>query len=613
VVRNQTAVLIRDTAHDERWLVSAADVHPVGSALGVPIVSGGVLVGVLTLTHSQAQRFTDEHLNLMQAAADQMALALRNAQIFEAQRDMAQRQATLYGVLRAVGEQHDPEAVARAAVEAIGQLVGDQAAWTSVSIALPDRDRQAWVNFAARGSLTASLGRRLPMTHGIIGRTFRTGEPQHVPVVADDADYVEGHPSSHSELAVPMRRGERVLGVLNLENERPRAFTPDDMLLAESLADAVAFALDNANLYQAIADESSRLQALIKSSRDGILMVSTDRRFLVMNAPVLRLLGLRGEPDDWLGWPLMEMLPPLKRQSPAVARAVLAELRRLKRGDEPAAEGEVGLATRTLHWLSLPVLAGAAPLGRLLVLRDVTEERLVQELREELTHTLVHDLRNPLNNIRMALELLDQISVGVATQQQTEVQRIARGSTEHMLGLVNAILDVSRLESGQMPVSREPLRLRALAAEVMSLQQPLARDKHLVLENCVPDDLPEVPADAGLIRRVLENLVGNAIKFTPEHGCVRLSAAADEGEDQVVVTVRDSGPGLPPELRGSLFQKFVTGRQGGHGTGLGLAFCKLAVEAHGGRIWVESEPGAGAVFGFTLPLGGEDDEWDVVG
>jgi signal transduction histidine kinase len=307
------------------------------------------------------------------------------------------------------------------------------------------------------------------------------------------------------------------------------------------------------------------------------------------------------------------MLPPLKRQSPAVARAVLAELRRLKRGDEPAAEGEVGLATRTLHWLSLPVLAGAAPLGRLLVLRDVTEERLVQELREELTHTLVHDLRNPLNNIRMALELLDQISVGVATQQQTEVQRIARGSTEHMLGLVNAILDVSRLESGQMPVSREPLRLRALAAEVMSLQQPLARDKHLVLENCVPDDLPEVPADAGLIRRVLENLVGNAIKFTPEHGCVRLSAAADEGEDQVVVTVRDSGPGLPPELRGSLFQKFVTGRQGGHGTGLGLAFCKLAVEAHGGRIWVESEPGAGAVFGFTLPLGGEDDEWDVVG
>ncbi len=602
VVRHQQAVLIRDTAHDERWLVSAAEVNPVGSALGVPILSGSALAGVLTLTHSQPLRFTDEHLNLMQAAADQMALALRNAQIFEAQREMAQRQATLYGVLRAVGDQLAPEAVARAAVEAIGQLVGTQATWPSVSIALPDRDRQAWVNYAARGSLTASLGRRLPMSHGIIGRAFRTGQPQYVPEVEADADYVEGHPTSHSELAVPMRRGERVLGVLNLESERPGAFTPEDMLLAESLADAVAFALDNANLYQAIADESSRLQALIKSSRDGLFMIGVDRRFLVVNEAVLRLMGLAGQPEDWLGRPVLDILLPLRRQLPSAARGVLNELRRLKRGDEPPAEGEAEFPPRRIHWLSLPVLAGDVPLGRLVVLRDVTEERLVQKLREELTDTLVHDLRNPLTNIHMALELMDQLSVGVATQEQTDVQRIARRSTQRMLGLVNAILDVSRLESGQMPVSRAPLQLRPLAEEVIGLQLPLAQEKHLVLENCVPADLPLVSADAGLIRRVLENLVGNAVKFTPEGGCVQLSAAAEAGHDHLVVTVRDNGAGLTPETKAGLFQKFVTGRHRERGSGLGLAFCKLAVEAHGGRIWVESEPGHGAAFRFTLPL-----------
>ena len=613
VVRNKQAVLIANTAQDERWLASAAEVHPVGSALGVPILSGGVLAGVLTLTHSQALRFTDEHLNLMQAAADQMALALRNAQIFEAQREMAQRQATLYGVLRVVGEQLAPPAVARAAVEAISQLVGVQAAWPAVSIALPDRDRQHWTNHGAQGRLRSTVGLRLPMTHGVIGRAFRTGQPQYAPEVEKDPDYVPGDPGIRSELAVPMRRGERVLGVLNLESERPQAFTPEDVLLAESLADAVALALENANLYQTITDESSRLQALIKSSRDGLFMVSTDRRLLVANTAALRLLGLRGVPEDWVGWPVTELLPPLRRQSRAVGRAMVAELRRVARGDEPVAEGEVELSPRTLHWVSLPVQAGDEPLGRLLVLRDVTEERLVQKLREELTDTLVHDLRNPLNNIRMALELLEQVSASVASPQQIHVLSIAQSSVQRMLGLVNAILDVSRLESGQMPVSREPLDLHPLALAVIESQQPLAREKQLRLTSAVPPSLPVVAADPSLIRRVLENLVGNAVKFTPERGCVQLSAVAAPGDDEIVVTVRDNGPGLSPEIRGSLFQKFMTGRHSERGSGLGLAFCKLAVEAHGGRIWVDSEPGHGAAFCFTLPLAaGEEDEWDVV-
>jgi PAS domain S-box-containing protein len=614
VVRNRQAVLIRDTAHDERWLASStADAHPAGSALGVPILSGGALAGVLTLTHAQPLRFTDEHLNLMQAAADQMALALRNAQIFEAQREMAQRQAMLYGMLRAVGEQLSPAGVARAAVEAIGQLVGGQTAWPAVSLALPDRDHQGWVNLAARGRLTGTIGRHLPMTNGIIGRAFRTGQPQYAPEVARDSDYVEGDPSIHSELAVPMRRGERVLGVLNLESELPNAYTPEDVLLAESLADAVALALDNANLYQTIAEESSRLQALIKSSRDGLFMVSKARRLLVVNSAALRLLGLRGEPEDWLGWPVSEILPPLRRQAPAVVRAMLGEFRRLQRGDEPVAEGEVELPPRTLHWVSLPVAAGDGPLGRLLVLRDVTEERLVQKLREELTDTLVHDLRNPLTNIRMALDVLDQVTAGGATPQQTDVQRVARSSTQRMLTLVNAILDVSRLESGQMPLNREPLALAPLAQTVIDLQQPLAQEKSLSLTSRVLADLPPVSADPALIQRVLENLVGNAVKFTPEHGCVQLSAAAAPGDGEVVVTVRDNGPGLSPETRGTVFQKFMTGRHSERGSGLGLAFCKLAVEAHGGRIWVESEPGHGAAFCFSLPLAnGDDDEWDVM-
>jgi signal transduction histidine kinase len=609
VVRHREAVLIADTRDDERWLAPAGDVSPIASVLGVPIISGTALVGVLTLSHSQPGLFTEDHLHLMQAAADQMALALRNAQIYEEQRLMARRQAALYGVMRAVGEQLNPPAVATAAVEAIVRLVDGQARWPGVGIALPDRDNGHWVQSAGSGRMHHIVGERYPLTDGVVGRAFATANTQLVPHVQADPDYIAAIAETRSELAVPLRRGERVLGVLNLESDRPEAFDTEDVQLAESLADAVALVLDNAHLYQAIATQSSRLQALIKSSRDGIFMVSTDGRLLVVNAPVLHLLRLSGEPDEWLGRPLAQVFRDMRHYAPGAVRSLLAEVRRLRLGVEPANEGETEVPPRTVHWLSLPVLGGDVPLGRLLVLRDVTEERVVEKMREDLTHTMVHDLRNPLTNIRMALELLNQVSAssGVAETQHAEVLHIALNSTARMLSLVNAILDVNRLESGQMPLVREPVPLHDAVTEVNLMQMPQAMEKQLRLENAVPANLPVPHADAGLIRRVLQNLIGNAIKFTPDGGLVRVSAAAEAGGERVIVTVCDTGPGLPPEIRANLFQKFVTGRHRERGSGLGLAYCRLAIEAHGGRIWTSTEPGWGAIFNFTLPVLNEEE------
>jgi signal transduction histidine kinase len=158
------------------------------------------------------------------------------------------------------------------------------------------------------------------------------------------------------------------------------------------------------------------------------------------------------------------------------------------------------------------------------------------------------------------------------------------------------------LESGQVPLNRTQIRLEDLVAEVMEMQLPLAAAKELQLENQVRTDLPPVWADAELISRLLQNLVSNAIKFTPEGGkvCVGATAQEHEGRQMLFVTVSDNGPGIPPEIQGRLFQKFVTGRQVGRGSGLGLAFCKLAIEAHGERIWVDSVPERGTTFIFTL-------------
>jgi signal transduction histidine kinase len=154
-----------------------------------------------------------------------------------------------------------------------------------------------------------------------------------------------------------------------------------------------------------------------------------------------------------------------------------------------------------------------------------------------------------------------------------------------------------------MPLGPTLFALADVAEDVVELAQPLSEQKQIQLLNGVDPALPPVWADRGLIGRVLQNLVGNALKFTPDEGNVRISARlADQGKEKVLVSISDSGPGVPEDIRSQLFQKFVTGQQEGHGSGLGLAFCRMVLEAHGERIWVESEAGQGSTFTFTLSL-----------
>jgi signal transduction histidine kinase len=184
---------------------------------------------------------------------------------------------------------------------------------------------------------------------------------------------------------------------------------------------------------------------------------------------------------------------------------------------------------------------------------------------------------------------------------------IASATTQRMAGLVNSILDVSRLENGRMPLEWTVFSLADLTADTLQMQETLADEKAIHLQNDVPKTLVPAWGDSGLIGRVLQNLIGNAIKFTPAKGTVCVAARLERREDHpvILVQVSDTGDGIPPEIQNRLFQKFVTGSQEGRGSGLGLAFCKLALETHGERIWVESQPGHGTTFSFSLAVATE--------
>jgi PAS domain S-box-containing protein len=777
VVQHRQPTLVYDTSRDDRWLGLPDASYTAASALAIPIVSGSAVLGVLTLTHSKPNHFSTEHAYLIQAAADQMTLALRNSQMYDEQRRLADRQTKLYEALRTVGEHLDPETIAHAAVKSVARLTG----WPAVGILLPDETGTHVVFRSVAGVLSPAEGWRLSVDQGIIGRAFRTAQRQYVPDVSTDPDYVDGHPALRSELAVPLRRGERVLGVLDAASDQLGGFTADDILLAESLAEAIALALENARLYaeirryaadlgalytfsraisrslvlddvlsetlhsaltsldfdaglisladpndghlylaaerglppaavgrirqeglagtlcayvheqgeavsvsdieqetlatrhlegeapltfsemrdlgmhaysgipllyqerslgtlslfttqprvlsaedrglqiaigrqiatavtnaqlfQAVADERSRLQSLIESSRDGIMLIGMDQCVLVINAPALGLLRLTGQLEDWVNRSVQDAITALERHAPDFVQLIRAEMDRARMGDDVSGEGECDVPPRTIHWQNLPVMAGTTPVGRLLVLRDVTEERLLERMRDDLVHAMVHDLRNPLTSISGALSFLGDGIADTLSPSEQQLWEIAQKSTARMLGLVRAILEISQLESRQIPLDHTLISLADLVAGVLDSQLPLAVEKDLRLESAVPPDLPPAWADAAMIERVLQNLVGNAIKFTPASGVVRVSARVDSSQPAtLLVSVSDTGPGIPPEIQGRLFQKFVTGQQEGRGNGLGLAFCKMVMEAHGERIWVESASESGTTFTFTLPL-----------
>ena len=228
----------------------------------------------------------------------------------------------------------------------------------------------------------------------------------------------------------------------------------------------------------------------------------------------------------------------------------------------------------------------------------------LQKIKEDLTNMIVHDMKNPLTAIMGYLKLLQKGLRGVASEAQSRMLDTAHQASQRLLDMTMNLLDISRMEENKIPLKREPVALRELVSAVVRpfTLEIQAATLHLAVE--IPDDLAPLPADRDVLRRILINLLSNAIKHTRAEGHITLRAA--EHGSEVWISVQDDGEGIPTEAIPHLFQKFsqVENQQLGSktDTGMGLTFCKLAVEAHGGRIWVESTPGAGSTFTCSLPL-----------
>jgi signal transduction histidine kinase len=238
----------------------------------------------------------------------------------------------------------------------------------------------------------------------------------------------------------------------------------------------------------------------------------------------------------------------------------------------------------------------------------------LQKLRDDLTHMIVHDLRTPLTSFLTGLQSVPMM--GALNPDQSECLAMATDGGTDLLGMINELLDISKMEDGSLQLDLKPVEPPAVVERALSQLEHLGHDKELTLQREIAPALPALQADEEKLIRVLVNLCGNAIKFTPARGSitVRVHPAAfaasangpvETSGNGIVFSVTDTGEGIPPAYFERIFEKFgqVETRKSGQkmSTGLGLTFCKMAVEKHGGRIWVESEPGRGSTFSFSLP------------
>jgi signal transduction histidine kinase len=306
-----------------------------------------------------------------------------------------------------------------------------------------------------------------------------------------------------------------------------------------------------------------------------------------------------------------------------LARRVVRPLETLRHGVDRIAKGDLAFRLDLKTGDEIEILAdefnkmtaalqGAYEDLELKVLERTEELAFAnQQLEEADRHksaflaSMSHELRTPLNAIIGFSEVLLDSSLPVTEEERKQFLTDVLQSGKHLLTLINDVLDLSKVEAGRMDLQLDVVSLPNVLEAVQSTVRPLAAKKFIDLRfdgSALPESMS---IDAGRIKQVLLNLVGNAIKFTPDHGAVRIKAAAENGA--VLVEVADTGPGIPLDEQGRIFEEFqraraVAGEEKVEGSGLGLALAKKFVEMHGGRIWVESEAGKGSRFYFTIPI-----------
>ena len=585
--------LAEDQRFDDGWR-RVLEESGYRSLLAAPVETPRSEEGALVLVFfTEERRFADDDLELTRNLTGAARGALERSELFEAERRSRALAQQLASASSLLAPDLDPEAVLDEVVRRAPELLAADAA----VLRLLEGDEL--VAGAAGGEAAVSaLGSRLPSTARLAGDAVQSRAPVAVADARDDQRLLQADPVLSTGfagyLAVPLVGPEgTVHGVLSVYSRQPRAWGDEEIEALAAFAANASAALSGAELYQSVALEKERSDAILSNIADGIVAVDREGKVVLWNAAAEAITGVGTE--EALGL----------RPADVLQRELESS------GDAPAGERLVPIRRGTDEiWLSLTEAvmrdpAGAVA-GRIFAFRDISAERVVEQMKSEFVSSVSRQLRSPLTSIYGFAETLLRDDILFGEEERSTFLGYIASEAERLTAIVDRLLSVARLDAGDLQVHLAPTDVGALIREVMGAAEHAFGAGHRFELDLPPEPL-EVEADREKLRQIVTDLVENAVKYS-DGGTVTVSAR--RGDDGVEVRVDDEGIGVPESERSLIFSKFYRAESAGRdlaspGTGLGLFIAKELLEAMRGRIWVRPREEGGSSFVFVLPLAGQ--------
>jgi PAS domain S-box-containing protein len=470
----------------------------------------------------------------------------------------------------------------------------------TAAIGLIEGPEHSIVYHAAAGLNSGKIiDRRIPGGKGLVGQVAREGHGIIIAHTKDDKRFTDedrftGIEASAIAIA-PIQSQGRVIGVLEAINPISRTFDPDALTVMMGIGGLAGATIINAQLFERLQITHQRYHELFQESIDPIFITDWEGKITEANREAVNLSGFKSEELQYMSIDQLHQVNWNK---------VGMKFENLRVGDGCTYESvlhnansekvPIDVRSRRVEFEDADSIQWTV--------RNITERKELDSLREDLTSMIYHDLRSPLSNIVSSLEVLS----GMITEDETtrSILNVAVHSTDRIQRLVNSLLDVYRLESGQPIEALTVINPAELIKNTVNDVSPSSIGRRQTMKIKIEEKLPDIRVDADMIRRVLINLLENAIKFSKTE--TEIEVGARKNGDFIQFWVKDYGPGIAPSEHKRIFEKFARLKtrieRRSSGLGIGLAFCRMAVQAHGGTIWVESEIGKGSKFIFTLPL-----------
>ena len=579
-----------DDRFDAPWVALLRDAN-VQALLAIPVESPRAQRSGLTIVFFDSERaFTDEDIEVARHLAGAARGALERSELFEAERTARTLSQQLARTGSVLATELDPAAVLEEVVQQAPALLAADACAVRT---LEDDDLA--VAAAVGDGVDEIVGTRTSATGWLSGDVFQS----RAPVAIDDAstdDRLAGADALvaagyRAYLGVPLSGPESTpVGVLAVYARRPRAWRPEEIEALQALAGNTSAALANAELYSRVSLEKERSVAILANIADGIVAVDRDGRVVLWNAAAEEITGVpQGEA---IGHTPLQVLQ-RELESGDDGGHMRQRLVSIQRGGEEV-------------WLSLSEAVMRDPLGavagRIFAFRDISSDRMVEQVKSDFVAAVSHELRTPLTSIYGFAETLLRQDIPFADEDRRTFLRYIASESQRLTDIVDQLLNVARLDAGDLQVELGRIDVGTVVSEVVEGVEESAVDGHR-FEIDLPDEPLSAEADPEKVRQVFNILVENALRYSPQGG--KVIVGARRNADRVEVRVIDEGRGIPAAEREWIFRKFyraeTTARDGAAGTGLGLFIAKELVNAMGGRIWVDSTEGEGSSFAFELP------------